>query len=175
MSEDLRYPIGKFSPQENYTTQNLTEFIQRIADLPQKLEAAIRNLNASQLDTPYREGGWTVRQVIHHVADSHMNAYIRVKWTLTEDAPMIKAYLEKFWAETPETKADPSLSLNLLKSLHEKWVTLLKGLSPQELKKAFTHPDTKKLVTLETLMGMYAWHGDHHLRHVTALKKRMGW
>jgi uncharacterized damage-inducible protein DinB len=175
MPEDLRYPIGKFSPQENYTSQNLTEFIGRIADLPRKLEAAIRDLSESQLDTPYREGGWTVRQVIHHVADSHMNAYIRVKWTLTEDAPVIKAYFEKAWAETPETKADPSLSLNLIKSLHEKWVTLLNGLTPQQLKKAFTHPDTKKLVTLETMMGLYAWHGDHHLEHITSLKRRMGW
>ncbi len=175
MSEDLRYPIGKFSPQEDYTSQNLKDFIQRIADLPQKLEAVISNLNPSQLDTPYREGGWTVRQVIHHVADSHMNAYIRVKWTLTEDAPVIKAYFEKVWAETPETKADPSLSLNLLTALHEKWVILLTGLTPHQLKRAFTHPDTKKLVTLETLMGLYAWHGDHHLEHITALKKRMGW
>ena len=175
MSEDLRYPIGRFSPQENYTSQNLKDFIKRIADLPQKLEAAIRNLNPSQLDTPYRDGGWTVRQVIHHVADSHMNAYIRVKWTLTEDSPLIKAYFEKGWAETPETKADPSLSLNLLKALHEKWVTLLNGLTSVELKRAFTHPDTKKSVTLEALMGMYAWHGDHHLGHITALKKRMNW
>jgi len=175
MSEDLRYPIGKFSPQENYTPQDLNEFIQRIAELPKKLDTAVITLNAVQLDTPYREGGWTVRQVIHHVADSHMNAYIRVKWALTEDSPLIKAYFEKGWAETPETKAGPSLSLNLLKSLHEKWVTLLQGLSPQELKRAFTHPDTKKLVTLETMMGLYAWHGDHHLEHIVALKKRMGW
>lgn len=175
MSEDLRYPIGKFSPQESYTTQNLNEFIQRIADLPHKLEAAIRNLNETQLDTPYRDGGWTVRQVIHHVADSHMNAYIRIKWTLTEDTPLIKAYSEKAWAETPETKADPSVSLDLLKALHKKWVILLKGLTPVELKKAFIHPDTKKSVTLETLMGLYAWHGDHHLGHITSLKKRMGW
>lgn len=175
MSEDLRYPIGKFSPQENYTTSDLSQFIQRIADLPTKLDAALNNLSASQLDTPYREGGWTVRQVIHHVADSHMNAYIRVKWTLTEDAPVIKAYFEKAWAETPETKADPSLSLRLLKALHEKWVALLKDLSPHQLKRAFTHPDTKKLVTLETMMGLYAWHGDHHLAHINALKKKMGW
>ncbi len=175
MSEDLRYPIGKFSSQENYTSQDLIEFIQRIADLPAKLEAAISNLNEVQLDTPYRDGGWTVRQVIHHVADSHMNAYIRVKWALTEDTPLIKAYFEKGWAETPETKADPSLSLNLLNALHKKWMTLLKGLTPTELKKGFTHPETKKLVTLETLMGMYAWHGDHHLGHITSLKKRMNW
>lgn len=175
MSEDLRYPIGKFSSQENYTSQDLNEFIQRIADLPAKLEAAIGNLDEVQLDTPYRDGGWTVRQVIHHVADSHMNAYIRVKWALTEDTPLIKAYFEKGWAETPETKADPSLSLNLLKALHKKWVTLLKGLTLTELKKAFTHPETKKLITLETLMGMYAWHGDHHLGHITSLKKRMNW
>ena len=107
MSEDLRYPIGKFSSQENYTSQDLNEFIQRIADLPAKLERAINNLDDAKLDTPYRDGGWTVRQVIHHVADSHMNAYIRVKWALTEDTPLIKAYFEKGWAETPETKADP--------------------------------------------------------------------
>ena len=175
MSEDLRYPIGKFSSQENYTSQDLIEFIQRIADLPAKLEGVINNLDEAQLDTPYRDGGWTVRQVIHHVADSHMNAYIRVKWALTEETPLIKAYFEKGWAETPETKTDPSLSLNLLKALHKKWVTLLKGLTPTELKKAFTHPETKKLVTLETLMGMYAWHGDHHLAHITSLKKRMNW
>ncbi len=175
MSEDLRYPIGKFSPQENYTASDLSQFVQRIADLPKKLDAALSTLNADQLDTPYREGGWTVRQVIHHVADSHMNAYIRVKWTLTEDAPVIKAYFEKAWAETPETKADPSLSLRLLKALHEKWVALLKDLSPHQLKRAFTHPDTKKLVTLETMMGLYAWHGDHHLAHINALKKKMGW
>lgn len=175
MSEDLQYPIGKFTAKESYTSQELSQYLQRITALPDKLEAAVRNLSVTQLDTPYRDGGWTVRQVVHHVADSHMNAYIRTKWTLTEKAPLIKAYLEKGWAETPETKADPALSLSLLKSLHEKWITLLKRLKPEELKKSFTHPETSKQVSLETLMGLYAWHGDHHVAHITSLKKRMAW
>lgn len=175
MSEDLRYPIGKFTARESYTQQELNQYLQRIAALPDNLDAAVRNLSASQLDTPYRDGGWTVRQVVHHVADSHLNAYIRTKWTLTENSPLIKAYLEKDWAETPETKSDPSLSLSLLKSLHEKWIILLRSLKPEELKKSFTHPQTNKQVSLETLMGMYAWHGDHHVAHITSLKKRMGW
>ena len=172
MSEDLRYPIGKFSPQETYTHEDIHQFIERIASLPAKIESAIQKLTTEQLDTPYREDGWTVRQVVHHLADSHMNAYIRLKWSLTEDAPLIKAYLEKGWAETPETKLDPALSLNLLKALHEKWVALLKNLNPVDLKKVFIHPETKKQISLETQLGLYAWHGEHHLGHIESLKKR---
>jgi hypothetical protein len=173
--EDLRYPIGKFSTKESHTPEELKTFIQRIESLPSKLEAAIEGFSNHQLDTPYRDGGWSVRQVVHHVADSHMNAYIRVKWMLTEETPIIKAYNEKLWAETGETISDPALSLLLIKALHTKWTTLLKSLSQNQLQKEFIHPDTKKNVALHNLIGMYAWHGDHHLAHITELKKRQGW
>jgi hypothetical protein len=173
--EDLRYPIGKFSAKENHTPEELKTFIQRIESLPSKLEAAVEGFSNQQLDTPYRDGGWSVRQVVHHVADSHMNAYIRVKWMLTEETPIIKAYNEKLWAETGETTSDPALSLLLIKALHTKWTTLLKSLSQNQLQKEFIHPDTKKNVALHNLIGMYAWHGDHHLAHIIELKKRQGW
>lgn len=173
--EDLRYPIGKFSPQESHTAAELKAFIERIETLPIKLEAAIAGLSDLQIDTPYREGGWTVRQVVHHVADSHMNAYIRVKWMLTEETPLIKAYNEKLWAETSETKSSPELSLTLLKALHAKWTILLRGLTANQQQKQFIHPDTKKHVALHNLVAMYAWHGDHHVAHITELKKRQGW
>jgi hypothetical protein len=170
--EHLRYPIGKFSAQDSYTAQELQQYINRIEALPSKIEALIRNFTAAQYDTPYREGGWTARQVLHHVADSHMNAYIRFKWTLTEDTPLIKAYDEKFWAETPEVKLDPQISVNLLKALHVKWVALLKLIRPEDLKRAFTHPDTKKNVPLDRLMATYAWHGEHHLGHLEIISKK---
>lgn len=175
MEDLLKYPIGKFSPQESYTEKDIQSSISRIESLPGRLEAAIQGLDASQLDTPYRDGGWTVRQVIHHVPDSHMNAYIRFKWTITEETPLIKAYDEKAWAQTPETSADPAISINFLKALHTKWVVLLKGMKPEHLKREFIHPDTKKNVPLMRLIAMYAWHGDHHLAHITELKKRKGW
>jgi hypothetical protein len=175
MEDILRYPIGKFLPKEEYTKNELEQFIGRIESLPSKLEREVGNLTSSQLDTPYRDGGWTVRQVIHHMADSHLNAYIRFKWTLTEETPMIKAYNEKAWAETVEMKANPNLSIALLKALHAKWIVLLRGHTATDLKKEFIHPETKKHIRLENLMGMYAWHGEHHLAHITALKVRMGW
>lgn len=175
MEDTLRYPIGKFSSKEEYIKSELNQFISRIESLPLRLENTVAGLSASQLDTPYREGGWTVRQVVHHIADSHMNAYIRVKWSLTEVTPMIKAYDEKGWAETPETKADPNISIALLKALHAKWTVLLKQLSAADLKKEYIHPETKKHVRLDSLMGMYAWHGDHHLAHINSLKGRNGW
>lgn len=123
---DPRYPIDKFEAKENYSSGEMDQFIRRIAAAPEKIEKAIQGLSPSQLDTPYREGGWTVRQVVYHLADSHMNAYIRMKWNITEDLPTIKAYNEKAWAETSEMKADPALSIQLLKALHAKWTTLLK-------------------------------------------------
>ena len=172
---DPRYPIGKFEPKDAYSKEDVSEFIQRIKALPSKVEKAVHGWTDAQLDTPYREGGWTVRQVVHHVADSHMNAYIRFKWTLTENSPLIKAYNEKAWAETPETKAPPSLSIDFLKTLHAKWVVLLDGLPTEALAREFTHPDTGKQVRIDRLMGLYAWHGDHHLAHISALKQKMGW
>jgi hypothetical protein len=175
IAPDPRYPIGKFEPKEIYSPLELHSYLDRIASLPDRLDKIIAGLSPSQLDTPYREGGWTVRQVVHHVADSHMNAYIRTKWTLTESSPVIKAYLEKGWAETPEMKASPTLSINLLKALHAKWIILLNGLGAEELHKAFTHPETGKLVPVDRLIALYAWHGDHHLAHIAELKKRLGW
>jgi uncharacterized damage-inducible protein DinB len=174
-NSDPRYPIGKFETKAQYTTDEIRQCIDRIASLPLRMEMALSGLSADQLDTPYRDGGWTLRQVAHHVADSHMNAYVRVKWTLTEDNPLIKAYEEKAWAETPETQESPIVSLNLLKALHAKWVLLLKSMTPEMLQRQFTHPETRKQVPLDRLIAMYAWHGDHHLGHILGLKAKMKW
>jgi hypothetical protein len=164
--DQLRYPIGKFSPQESYSAEEINTNIQRIESLPEKVEAAFKSLSSKQLDIAYREGGWTARQVLHHLADSHMNAYIRIKWTLTESTPVIKAYDEKLWAETPEIAENPELSVQLLKALHRKFVALLKHLSGNNLKREFTHPETKKQVSVERMIALYAWHGEHHLGHL---------
>lgn len=164
--EALRYPIGKFTPKDIYTPAEIRENINRIATLPANVEQAVKAFSEAQLDTPYREGGWTIRQVLHHLADSHMNAYIRFKWTLTESTPTIKAYNEKAWAETYETKQHPSISINLLKALHVKLIELLKGLTAEDLVKEFVHPETQKKVSLQRLIALYAWHGEHHLGHV---------
>ncbi len=172
---DDKYPIGSFKSKETYTSADLDECIQQIADLPGLLVKEVQHLTVDQLDTPYREGGWTVRQVIHHLPDSHLNAYVRMKWALTEDQPLIKAYNEKAWAETPETKLPPETSLAFLSALHAKWVSLMSHLSPGDLKKEFIHPDTKKPTRLDKMIAMYAWHGAHHLAHITSLKQKMGW
>ena len=174
MNEQEKYPIGKFSGRPVWDAAAIAQDIDRVAQLPYKLEAAIAGLTWQQLDTPYREGGWTVRQVVHHVADSHMNSFIRFKWTLTESSPLIKAYDEKEWAKTPEITADPTLSVALLKALHAKWVLLMKGLTEQDWNKHFVHPDGRNLKLNHTL-GLYAWHGDHHLAHITRLRERNGW
>jgi hypothetical protein len=172
-AEDLlRYPIGKFVPQPEYTSQELDACITRIEAVPAKIEEVFKSLSAKQIETPYREGGWTARQVIHHIADSHSNAYIRVKWTLTEQTPMIKAYDEKLWAETAEIKLDPVISVQLLKPLHVKFVSLLRLIKPEELSKAFMHPETKKLVPLDRMIALYAWHGDHHLGHLKTIASK---
>ncbi len=151
---------------ESYTPEEINTLIQRIEDVPAKIEAVLKTLSASQLDTPYREGGWTARQVMHHIPDSHLNAYIRFKWTLTEETPTIKAYDEQAWALTPETKGDPLLSLAVLKALHSKWVVLLRGLQPSDMERKFYHPDSKKYVRIDQLIATYAWHGEHHLGHL---------
>jgi len=173
--EDIRYPIGKFSVKETYSPEEIAAFIEKIEELPLRLEKALHHLSDSQLDTPYREGGWTLRQVVHHVADSHLHAYVRTKWTLTENEPVIKAYFEKLWAETGETKSSPEISLSFLKALHAKWVILLRSLAPADLDRFFVHPETKKQITLKTLTATYAWHGEHHLAHITHLKKQKNW
>jgi hypothetical protein len=164
--ERLQYPIGKFSPQESYTADEIASLIQSIENVPGKIEAVFKTFSPKQLDTPYRPGGWTARQVLHHIPDSHLNAYIRFKWSLTEDTPTIKAYNEKAWAETYEAKLDPGLSVALLKALHAKWVTLLRALSKEDLQKSFVHPETGKNIRLDRLIALYAWHGEHHLGHL---------
>jgi hypothetical protein len=164
--EQLQYPVGKFSPKELYSTEEIQSCIHSIEVVPLKIEEVFKKLSLAQLDTPYRPGGWTARQVLHHLPDSHMNAYIRFKWTLTEDTPTIKAYNEKAWAETYEIKEDPALSVTLLKALHPKWVTLLYSLQPEDLSKSFIHPESGKHFRLDRLIAMYAWHGEHHLGHL---------
>jgi len=168
----LRYPIGKFAAQDTYTPEEIKVNIGRIESLPSKIEELAKSLSAKQLETPYREEGWTARQVIHHISDSHMNAYIRTKWTLTEETPLIKAYNEKDWALTSETKFDPLISITLLKALHAKWTALLRTLSPTDLQKAFIHPETKKEVKLERQIALYAWHGEHHLGHLKIIASK---
>jgi hypothetical protein len=164
--EALKYPLGPFAPKNAYTAAELDQFIDRIATLPTRIEAVVINFSAKHFDTPYREGGWSARQVLHHLADSHMNAYIRFKWALTEETPVIKAYDQRRWAETPEVGLDPIISLNLLQALHVKWVALLQRLSPADLQKEYIHPETNKHAKLATVLAMYAWHGDHHLGHL---------
>lgn len=175
MISDLRYPIGKYQAPIEFTASARKGFLDRISTLPDRLEETIRGLSDQQLDTPYREGGWTVRQVVHHVADSHLNAYIRVKWTLTEESPTIKAYLEKAWATTPETSADPALSIAILKALHARWTILLSALDEAQLSRQFIHPETGKAVSIDHLISLYAWHGDHHLAHIDQLKTQKNW
>lgn len=169
--EQLRYPIGKFQPKESYSAEEIKTFINAIEALPAKVDAISMKLTQQQLDTPYRPEGWTLRQVLHHLADSHMNAFVRLKWTLTEDNPLIKAYDEKAWAETAEVKTDPAISVALLKALHVKWAALLKTLTPDQLTRSFVHPDTKKEISLARQLATYAWHGEHHLGHINLVVK----
>ncbi|NDI34431.1 YfiT family bacillithiol transferase [Chengkuizengella sediminis] len=172
--EDLRYPIGEFKHDAEITDKKLNLKIKQIEDAPKKLRNAVDGLSEEQLDTPYRPEGWTVRQVVHHLADSHMNGFIRFKWTLTEDQPTIKAYDEKRWAELSDSFEDIQVSLSLLDVLHKKWVLLLKSLSPEDLEKTFIHPDFG-LVSLRKNVDLYAWHGEHHIAHITRLIIRMDW
>lgn len=165
-NDDLRYPIGKFAPQQQYSPDDVITNIARIGKVPGELEKLIAPFDASRWDITYREGGWTARQVVHHMADSHLNAYIRFKWTLTEPTPTIKVYDEKAWAETPETRLDPMISISFLKALHAKWTAMLNLIKAEDLKKEFIHPDTQKNVPLDRLIALYAWHGEHHLGHL---------
>ena len=173
--EDLKYPIGKYIAQP-FAEEMLQEWLNDIKFLPQHLEHAILNLDASQLEVPYREGGWTLKQVIHHVADSHMNAYIRFKLGLTEDNPVIKPYDQAAWAALNDTKNVPvNISLTLLHALHSRWYNILINMSPADFDRTVIHPEHQKEMSLWYLLGMYAWHGKHHLAHVTGLRERMGW
>ena len=174
--EQLRYPIGKYQKPHIITQDHLNQYLIDIEELPEKLGIAVANLSHQQLDTPYRPRGWTVRQVVHHIPDSHLNSYIRFKWTLTEDNPTIKAYFEERWAELPDSRETPvEVSLHLLDGLHKRWIILLRSLSPQQLKRKFVHSETDRSIQLDENIGLYAWHGNHHLAHITSLRKRMGW
>lgn len=173
--DKLRYPIGKFNKASMDSNQYLERSIFAIETLPVKLQNVVSKLNEAQVNTPYRDGGWTVRQVVHHLPDSHLNAYIRFKWTLTESTPTIKAYREDLWAELPDSKAPVYISFNLLSGLHEKWVTLMRSLTASDWEKSYIHPETQKAVSLIEAVGMYAWHGEHHLSHIRNLIERKGW
>jgi uncharacterized damage-inducible protein DinB len=172
---DPRYPIGKFSFDGPLTDDQKHTFLNEIAEAPSNLRAAVKGLSDPQLDTPYRNGGWTIRQVVHHVPDSHLNSYVRFKLALTEDEPTIKPYAEDRWAELADTKATPiEVSLTLLDSLHDRWVRLLRSLTPGDWKRTFRHP-TLGAMTLEKTLALYAWHGRHHVAHITELRKKMAW
>lgn len=173
---DLRFPIGKFQAPEAFSQEQIQSYIQTIEQAPALYEAAVNGLSEEQLNTAYRPEGWTVRQVIHHVPDSHMNAYIRFHWTLTEEHPTIKAYNEADWAALPYLKDVPvEHSLSLLRSIHARWSILLKNLSTKDLERTYVHPEYGKVFSLKTVLALYAWHCKHHLAHITSLKERMGW
>lgn len=174
--EDLKYPIGQAIIPSVINENQLNEWIVIIENFPSKLDKLVKHLDNDQLNTPYRENGWTIRQVIHHCADSHQNSYIRFKWTLTEDKPIIKAYFEDKWAKLFDSKSAPILlSINVLKAVHAKWIYLLKGLTSKNLKLSFIHPESKELVSLEKNIGIYAWHCNHHYAHIYNLMKQQNW
>jgi len=175
MEQDPRYPIGKFKAPATISDAEHAALISDIAAAPARMRAALAGLSAPQLDTPYREGGWTVRQLAHHVPDSHMNAYIRFKLALTEEEPTIKPYEEARWAELADSAETPvETSLALLDALHTRWVTLMRSLKPADWSRKFRHPELGEM-TLEKNLALYAWHGKHHVAHITALRQRKGW
>jgi len=173
--ETLQYPIGRFHLPDSSTPGERKEWIRAIAKTPTALRRAISGLTPDELDSPYREGGWTVRQVVHHYADDHMNSYIRFKLALTENEPAVKSYSEPLWAEVPDARTGPvEPSLKLLEALHERWVSAWQSLQPAEWKRAFLHPD-RGPVTLDQLACLYAWHGRHHVTQIERLRERKGW
>lgn len=175
MTADLRYPIGKFAYPARAEAGEIEQAIGRIAGAPAALRRALHGLSPAQLDTPYRPGGWTVRQVAHHVPDSHVNAYVRMKLALTEDNPLIRPYDEQEWARLPDTAVTPvDTSLALLDALHARWTELLRSCDPAAFDRPLRHPEIGQL-TLGLLVLQYGWHGDHHIAHITALREREGW
>ena len=172
---DLRFPIGKFKPEANLTPARRSALIRIVAETPETLREAVRGLSTEQLDTPYRPGGWTVRQVVHHLPDSHLNSYVRFKLALTEERPVIKPYEEDRWAELADTFNTPiEVSVALLDSLHVRWVNLLRALTEADWGRTFLHPQNGEM-PLSQVLALYAWHGAHHVAHVTSLRERMGW
>jgi len=172
---DPRYPIGPFSPDANPTPEGRSRHVEQITALPAKLRSALRGLSPQQLDTPYRDGGWTVRQVAHHVPDSHMNAYIRFKLALTENVPTIKPYEEAAWARLKDSESTSiEVSLNLLEALHIRWVNLLRSMKTEDFSRKLNHPEAG-VQTLYHVLALYDWHGNHHVAHITTLRERMKW
>ncbi|MGB7527200.1 YfiT family bacillithiol transferase [Sphingobacterium cellulitidis] len=169
--EKLRYPIGKFSQPEHINQETIDSWIKTIAKFPEYLRNEIQKLQDKDFELTYREGGWTIRQLIHHCADSHMNSFIRFKLALTEDTPTIKTYKEDLWANLPDSNMPIESSMKILDGLHQRWATLLSNLSQQDLKKQFRNPESNKTISIETAIGIYAWHCNHHLTHIINAKK----
>jgi uncharacterized damage-inducible protein DinB len=175
-SVDPRYPIGKFQwSGGEATAKERAECIAQIAACPAGMRAAVQGLDDAKLDTPYRDGGWTVRQVVHHVPDSHMNAYVRFKLGLTEETPTIKPYEENSWAQLPDSRTAPiGMSLDILESVHARWVLVLRAVRDADFARKINHPESG-VQTLDRMLALYAWHGRHHIAHVTSLRERRGW
>ncbi|WP_373232195.1 YfiT family bacillithiol transferase [Cohnella sp.] len=176
MTTDLRYPIGHFVSDGEISEEQRVAWISDIAQLPVQLAAALDGLNEAQLDTPYRPEGWTVRQVTHHIADSHINSFTRFKLALTEDQPAVKPYYEERWALLGDTLQAPvEKSTALIDALHDRWVYLLRSMSSEDFARTFYHPESLKVFHLDIVLGTYSWHGRHHVAHITSLRERMGW
>jgi uncharacterized damage-inducible protein DinB len=176
INPDPRYPIGKFSATEIINGEQVQNYINVLKTFPKKLREEVSVLNDEMLDQPYRENGWTIRQVVHHLADSHMNSYCRFKLAYTEDNPVIKSYLEAAWAETEDAKKAPVyISLNLIDSIHARWVIFVESLEETDLEKSFYHPQNKRNIRLKEALALYAWHCNHHLAHIINLKKEKKW
>ncbi|MFI5136156.1 MAG: YfiT family bacillithiol transferase [Chitinophagales bacterium] len=172
--EQKRYPIGHFQWGQEYSEEDIQKMIETIENFPSRLKTLVSGIKEQYLDTPYRESGWTVRQVVHHVADSHMNAYIRFKLALTEDKPTIKPYNEKAWAELIDSKTLPvSVSLGILAGVHERWTTILKAMDEESYQRTFFHPENMKMHTLLEILAMYAWHCNHHYEHINLVKQQI--
>ena len=175
MSEDLKYPIGRVQFMPALTPADRRDLINAIAAVPKDLRQAVAGLTEAQLDTPYRPDGWTIRQVVHHLPDSHMNAFIRLKLALTEEAPTIKPYKEALWANLPDARLPIDVSLRLTEALHERWVAIMNTMADNAWSRTFIHPESGRNFTLDEMTQLYAWHGRHHVAHITELRKRSGW
>ena len=173
--EDPRYPIGRFEFPAAISDQDRRAFVAQMNEAPAQVRAAVAGLGPAQLDTPYRDGGWTVRQVVHHLPDSHLNAYVRFRLALTEREPVIKPYEESLWAELPDARTSPvDVSLTLLEALHQRWVLLMRAMEAAQWTRTFRHPE-RGVMTLESTLALYAWHGRHHTAQINGLRKRMRW
>jgi uncharacterized damage-inducible protein DinB len=173
-SEDLRYPVGKFEKIDEVTPEMRRAMIQTIAELPEKIAAAVDGLTEEQLETPYRPEGWTVRQTVHHVADSHINSLCRFKLAMTEENPTIRPYFEDRWAELADSRLPIDVSLKILEGIHARWIVLLESMTDEDFRRPLIHPDNGEF-TIEQFLALYAWHSRHHTAHITKLRERRGW